>query len=369
MAVRYGIVGCGMMAREHIRNIALLEGAYVNCIVDPNDEMRARARRIAGNEPTEYTNIRDMAATDSCDAMVIATPNDTHCGQLCELLRLGRPILVEKPLCTTASDCRTVREANRGGVPLWVAMEYRYMPPLAEMINALERGAVGQPLMITVREHRFPFLRKVGNWNRFNQRTGGTLVEKCCHFWDLMRLILKSDPVRVYASGSMDVNHTDEDYGGRKPDIIDNSFVIVEFANGCRGMLDLCMFAEGSYWQETVSVTGPVARIDAMVPAPDRFLPSGEKRIPRIEISVRSSRRVEAWDVPVDAELLRAGDHYGATFYQHEKFLKLVRGQIPKPEVTFDDGCWAVAVGEAAEKSARTGAAVAVAPPLDFIPL
>jgi myo-inositol 2-dehydrogenase / D-chiro-inositol 1-dehydrogenase len=55
--------------------------------------------------------------------------------------------------------------------------------------------------MLTIREHRFPFLEKVGDWNRFNRNTGGTLVEKCCHFFDLMRLILRDDPVRVMASG------------------------------------------------------------------------------------------------------------------------------------------------------------------------
>ena len=363
MTVRYGIVGCGMMAQEHIRNIALLEGASVRSIVDPNDEMRAQARMTAGNQPAEYTDVRDLAEAGGCDAYVIATPNDTHRRQIVELLTLNKPILVEKPLCTTVSDCRIVQRTNGGGIPVWVAMEYRYMPPLAEMLIELERGAVGQPLMVAVREHRFPFLEKVGDWNRFNQRTGGTFVEKCCHFWDLMRLIVKSDPVRVYASGSHDVNHADEVYDGRVPDMIDNAFAIVEFENGCRGMLDLCMFAEGSYWQETVSVTGSVARIDAMVPAPERFLPGGEQRIPRVEISNRASKLVETRDIPIAPELLCAGDHCGATFYQHEKFLQLVRGQIPLPEVTLDDGSWAVAVGEAAEKSARLGEAVAVSPP------
>ena len=57
-------------------------------------------------------------------------------------------------------------------------------------------------------------LRKVDDWNRFSSRTGGTLVEKCCHFFDLMRLILKSEPTRILASGGQDVNHLDEQYHG-----------------------------------------------------------------------------------------------------------------------------------------------------------
>ena len=61
--------------------------------------------------------------------------------------------------------------------------------------------------MLSIREHRFPFLVKVNDWNRFAKNTGGTLVEKCCHFFDLMRLIVQSEVQKVYASGDQDVNH------------------------------------------------------------------------------------------------------------------------------------------------------------------
>ena len=87
----------------------------------------------------------------------------------------------------------------------------------------------GRLQMLAIREHRFPFLKKVGDWNRFSKNTGGTMVEKCCHFFDLMRLIVKAKPVRVFCSGAMDDNHQDERYDGKKPDIIDNSYTVVEF--------------------------------------------------------------------------------------------------------------------------------------------
>lgn len=55
----------------------------------------------------------------------------------------------------------------------------------------------------------------MNNWNRFNVNSGGTLVEKCCHFFDLMRLFVGANPVRVMASGAIDVNHKDEIYDGK----------------------------------------------------------------------------------------------------------------------------------------------------------
>ena len=62
-------------------------------------------------------------------------------------------------------------------------------------------------------------------------------------------------------------------------------------------------------------------------------------------------------EIPVDPLLLAAGDHNGSTFYQHQRFQRAVLAEQP-PEVGFEDGWWAVAMGLAAQQSARTGKAV-----------
>merc|ERR1719336_3597240 len=118
------------------------------------------------------------------------------------------------------------------------------MPPIQRLIHEAESERLGPPKVLSIREHRFPFLVKVNNWNRFNRYTGGTLVEKACHFFDLMRRIVREDPVAVYASGGQALNHKDEKYGEVTPDIIDHALAIVEFPSGTRALLDLCMFAE-----------------------------------------------------------------------------------------------------------------------------
>ncbi len=181
--------------------------------------------------------------------------------------------------------------------------------------------------MLTIREHRFPFLSKVGNWNRFNRNTGGTLVEKCCHFFDLMRLAIASEPVRVMASAGQSVNHLDESYEGETPDIWDNAYVIVDFKNGARAMLELCMFAEGSRYQEEICAVGPTGKIEAFVPGPSRFWPGdlGPAPISKVLVSPRSPKGVSELGIPIDATLLEAGDHNGATYYQHKFFLESIR--------------------------------------------
>jgi len=362
--VRYGLIGSGMMGQEHIRTIALMEGAEVTALADPDEGMRTRARALQGGAARVFADYRDMLSADVCDVYLIASPNDAHHAALVDAMPANKPILCEKPMCVTVEDCRQIVAAQaRRSAPLWVAMEYRYMPPVQRLMAELDKGTAGRPAMMAIREHRFPFLEKVGDWNRFSRRTGGTLVEKCCHFWDLMRLVLKSDPVRVYASGAMDFNHMDERYDGAAPDILDNAFVILDFASGARGMLDLCMFAEGSYWQEVISVTGQKARIDACVPGPARFAPDGRERHARIVVSDRATKRQQAEDVPVDASILAAGDHHGSTYFQHQRFLECVRAGGGRPEVTAQDGLWSVMVGAAAERSARTGQAIEIGKP------
>ncbi len=359
MTIRYGLIGSGMMGQEHIRNLNLLEGCSVAALADTDPGMRAKSLETAGNGTRAYADYRDMLSSEELDALVIVTPNDTHHAILRDVLDTDMPILCEKPLCTTASDCQdAIALANGREAPVWVAMEYRYMPPVARLLEEVRAGTAGKPQMISIREHRFPFLPKVDDWNRFNSRTGGTLVEKCCHFWDLMRLAMQSDPVRVYASGGMDINFQGEEFDGRKADVLDNAFVVVDFENGSRGMLDLCMFAEGSYWQEVVSVTGDKARIDAKVPGPARFSPDGKERASEVEISDRTSKTVRIEQIEVDETILQAGDHHGSTFYQHQRFRDLIRNGQGRPEVSLTDGYWSVLVGEAAEESVRTGQAV-----------
>ena len=357
--LRYGLIGAGMMGQEHIRNIALLDGARVAAVADPDSEMRTVSAKLAGADCAVFSDYRDLLSEEPCDAYMIAAPNDLHHPILLDVLATTKPILCEKPLCTTARDAAdVVRKAAERATPVWVAMEYRYMPPVGRLLEKVRAGEAGTPRMIAIREHRFPFLEKVGHWNRFNARTGGTLVEKCCHFWDLMRLGLGADPVRVYASAGQDVNHLDERYRGRRPDIVDNAFVIVDFDGGARGMLDLCMFDEGSDWQESIAITGDRARIEARVPGPARFSASSEERPAEISIADRARRIETRTEVAVDPRILRAGDHHGATYFQHERFLRLAADGSGEAEVSLADGYWSVLVGEAAEESARTGAPV-----------
>ncbi len=351
--VRYGLVGTGMMGLEHLTNLAITPGAVVTAIADPVGTSIGWAKGALGEHAAgveAFDSAGALAASGRCDAVIVASPNHTHRDVLVPLFDAGLHILCEKPIATTIADARWIAErAAQTDRVFWTAMEYRYMPPAAEFIADIHGGKIGTLRMLSIREHRFPFLEKVGDWNRFSRNTGGTMVEKCCHFFDLMRLITGSEAVRVYCSGAMDVNHLDEDYGGERPDMIDNSYTTVDFApvdgrGGVRAMLDLSMFADGAENQEEITAVGDAARLDVLIPE------GALVHSPRV--GFRNPKRVTRRVVETDAAALAAGSHHGSTFYEHQRFNAAVRGE-GAVEVTAQDGLMAVAIGAAAELSAR----------------
>ena len=363
--LRYGLIGAGMMGQEHIRNIHLLEDTQIGAIFEPNADMRAAACQLAP-EAVALPSLEALLADDSLDCLLIASPNHLHIPQLKAIAKASQagralPILCEKPLFTDPEDAEFIREFGQHyQAPVWVAMEYRYMPPVARMIEEA-KSVTGGIKMLAIREHRFPFLEKVDNWNRFNHQSGGTFVEKCCHFFDLMRHVLQSEPVRVMASGGQAHNHLEETYPEGRSDIWDHGFVIVDFESGVRAMLDLCMFAEGSIFQEEISAVGPKGKMEAKLPGPSRFWDPawGAEPVSQVIISPRHPKMPVIEPVEIDPALLAAGDHHGSTFYQHQKFLEVVRG-TGQVEVSLEDGLRAVQMGMAAQRSAILNEAVSV---------
>ena len=360
--IRYGIIGCGSMGREHIENLRAMGGAVVTAVADPTAASREAASALLEGQVQLFADHRDLLKSDLVDAVVIASPNFTHIAVMRDALATDLHILCEKPLVTRVADGVEMIERAKGrkGI-VWVAQEYRYMPPVAEMIRIAHGGGVGRLHQVAIREHREPFYPKVGDWNRFNANTGGTLVEKCCHYFNLMDFILKEKPVRVFASGGQRVNHLDEQYDGRTPDILDSAYVIVEYPSGARASLDLCMFAENSIDSEHVVIVGDEGKLESL-------LPSGVLRHGRRE----DWGRREVWGQPSgtakgvavrqirDTNIKYLGQHFGASYIEHQKFADAVRKGLP-PEIPLEEGLRAVATGLAAHKSIDEGRVVALA--------
>ena len=174
--IRYGVIGTGMMGVEHIHNLRALDGARVTAVSDPDADSRATAvdgRRRRGRRSS--TDHRELLGSGRCDAVVVASPNMTHVDVLLDVLDHDVHVLVEKPLVHDgrglppgdrgSAEGRDALRVGRPRVPLHAAGR-----PSGRRGRARARS--GTLHMLAIREHRFPFLAKVGDWNRFNRNTG-----------------------------------------------------------------------------------------------------------------------------------------------------------------------------------------------------
>jgi predicted dehydrogenase len=346
MKLNYGIIGTGMMGCEHIRNLKKIPDVNIVAIADPNEESRTWARKACEDKfkIRLYEDYKELLAEKDIDVIVVASPNFTHIEIMRELFKTNKHVLLEKPMCTTLPDSLEVLEKSKehGGL-VWIGLEYRYMSPIQSLIKHIEE--IGDIKMLSIREHRFPFLEKVDNWNRFNENTGGTLVEKCCHFFDLMNLIVPSKPIKVYASGGQDVNHLDEKYDGKTPDIIDNSFVIVDYQDGQRAMLDLCMFAEAGKYEQEIVLTGDQGKLETYIPGNELLLTN------------RKNYSLKTIDVKDDPRVKEVGFHHGASYIEHLEFIDCIKNK-KKPLVDCQKGLDSIILGLAAQESIQTGVPV-----------
>ena len=355
----FGVIGCGMMGQEHIYNALLVGRAKIGGLYDPAAKsIDAATRLIARNgqqeAPRIYASLAQAVADPDTDALIIATPNYTHIDVVRTVVGSNKALFVEKPIATTVADAFEVCQlAAAHSQPVRFGLQYRYKSVYAEALTEVfERRSVGRVHSVNMLEHRFPFLDKVQQWNKFSAYTGGTLVEKCCHYFDLMNLFSGGNPQRVFAVGNQAVNFHNFVYDNKKADGLDQAQLSIQYDNGVIGGFSLCMFTPGT--REELVVCGDAGRVHASESA--RL---GEANENRLEVwrGENAASSVRAPDYP--SYITKAG-HHGSTFFEHLSFVdELSGGVVSGPNLA--DGLWSVAVGAAAQLSIERGAAVDVA--------
>ena len=272
-----------------------------------------------------------------------------------EAIKSKKPIFLEKPMATTLADARRICEVS-ASYPAFiqVGLQYRYKAPYVEAQHeALERGTLGAIKTLSMSEYRPPFLDKVGQWNKFNARSGGTLVEKCCHYFDLLTLFAGSQPTKVYAVSGQAVNFVDFAHQGQESDIDDHAFVVIEYANGVRANFTLNMFCPHFY--EELVVCGSNGRVTAT----ERFDFLTDD-VARSEISVElgetgASRRTEVGY----ARPIEQSGHHGATFFEHIAFADQLAGKSGNAATPMQ-GLWSIIIATAAQQSSKSGEPVSI---------
>jgi len=300
-----------------------------------------------------YSSLQEACNDTQTDALIIATPNHTHLEVMQVAASSGKAVFLEKPIATTLVDALEISNlAQRHQLNLHIGLQYRFKSIYAEAIReVLTLKSIGEVQQVNLAEHRFPFLDKVGQWNKFNRFSGGTLIEKCCHYFDLMNLFAGARPDQVFATGRQAVNFKEFNYANEQADALDQANVIVEYSNGVSGSFSLCMFVPGT--SEELVVCGDRGRLSVSEKAV-----LGEPNINHLELW-SGEHGVSKTSSPAYPSYIEKAGHHGSTFFEHVNFVDSILGQ-PNTGPTLDDALWSVAVAAAAQQSINTNIPVSV---------
>ena len=104
-----GVLGCGAMGSHHALNLQRIEGVDVVAVADV---VPAAAHDLAGMVSARIVDSHELIGDDEVDAVVIATPDETHCSLATSAIRANKPVLLEKPLAHTVEQASAVVEAE-----------------------------------------------------------------------------------------------------------------------------------------------------------------------------------------------------------------------------------------------------------------
>lgn len=190
--LRVGVIGCGHWGPNHVRVFSELDRSAVIACADPRERSLASIRsRFPGVQAT--TDYQELLADPRINAVVIATPTQTHYRIVCESLRAGKHVLVEKPLCTTTQEARSLIElANKTGLVLMVGHVFVFNGGIVRLKDCIDSGELGQlHYLDAVRTNLGPVRGDVN-----------ALFDLGTHDISIFNYLLDSRPVAVSALGS-----------------------------------------------------------------------------------------------------------------------------------------------------------------------
>jgi predicted dehydrogenase len=213
---RYALVGLG--GRSRMYRDAVLETYARHCemvgFCDVNlgrlKLAQSLARKAAGVEVPIYDAKDDAKAFDRMvretkpDVVIVTTKDAAHSDYIVRAMELGCDVMTEKPMTTDEQKCRAIIDTQRRtGRHCRVTFNYRYSPPRTQVKDLLMKGVIGDVLSVDFHwmldtQHGADYFRR---WHSNKVNSGGLMVHKATHHFDLVNWWLSAVPVSVMAMG------------------------------------------------------------------------------------------------------------------------------------------------------------------------
>lgn len=249
--LRFALVGCGRIAARHAELLSAgkIGGAGLAAVCD-RDPARAAAFGARYGAP-HFDDVHAMvaAAGPSIDAFIVATPSGTHAPVCLDLVRYGRPIVVEKPIALTLEDADAMIDAcERANVRLFVVKQNRYNLPVVKLREAVEAGRFGRLVMGTVRVRwcRTQTYYDQDAWRGTWAEDGGVFANQASHHVDLLQWMM-GEVETVYARSTTRLVDIE---------VEDTGAALLQFRNGALGVIEATTAARPKDLEGSISVLG-----------------------------------------------------------------------------------------------------------------
>lgn len=328
--LKVGLLGAGRIAGVHATAISSHPDSQ---LVAVSDYFPENAEKLAGQYGCRAQSTAEIIADPAIDAVLIATPTDTHSDLIEAATSAGKAVLCEKPVdldLERARVCQKAAAAN--GQPVMIGFNRRFDPNFATLKTALDDGEIGKAelLSITSFDPAPPPIEYI-------KVSGGLFRDMMIHDFDMANFLMGDPPVSISATGSSIVDPAIGEAGD-----VDTAVVTMTYGDGRIAVIRNSRRAVYGYDQR-VEVLGSEGLLQA-----ENML---ENTV------VKSTGQGVTGAKPTYFFLERYMQAYKAEW---AAFVNAVtkRGAIP---VVLEDGVVALAMAEAATRSAKTGLPVALA--------
>ena len=321
--LRVGLVGLGMMGRNHLRVVSTHPDTILAAVADLDAVALEAATAQTG--ATGFADPITMIREADIEAVVIAAPTTAHVPLALAAIERGLPILVEKPLAATHAEALEVVAAGRAAnVPVQVGHVERYNPAVLKLGELLRAGWLTKIYAITSRRAG-PFPARI--------RDVGVTVDLGTHDADMLSWIAGERPVRAYAELAQRKHATHEDL----------LFGLLHFPSGATGMLDVNWLTPAK--RRSLAVLGEEGMFELDYLTQKLTFTKSDLAHPQLIAGYATAFSGDVLDIEVEThEPLRA---------QLDAFVRAVRtGE--RPYVDGEDGAWAVRIATAMLEAAST---------------
>jgi UDP-N-acetyl-2-amino-2-deoxyglucuronate dehydrogenase len=248
--VRFAVVGCGHIGKRHATMIQRNEESELIALVDIKDPKELGLDDF--KDSPFFNSIEELLASDLVyDVVNICTPNGVHSMQAKEALAADHHVVCEKPMGLSKDACENViYTALQHSKQVFCVMQNRYSPPSEWIKDVIERGLLGETLMVQLncywnRDERY---YKKGGWKGTADLDGGTLFTQFSHFIDIMYWLFGD--IENIQGRFADFTHKD------LTDFEDSGFVNFDFIRGGMGSINYSTSIWDSNLESSMTIIG-----------------------------------------------------------------------------------------------------------------